>query len=331
MRIGIVGAGYMGRNYARIVNAHPLAELAGVADVDRVAAARVADELGTAAYGSIDEMLAAGPLAGAIVATVEDAHRAPCLAAFAAGAGVLVEKPLATTIADAEAIIAAAAVAGKPLLVGHVLHFDARYVQLHEAVRSGAIGDPLTIYARRLNGIAAQDRLRGRCSLSLFLGVHDYDIARWVAGCEVTEVVARERRGFLAARGADVEDALTALLTFANGTLATIEEGWILPDGHPTGFDQRLDVNGTRGRIELVGHESGVVVMDGDRLAWPDTQLWPTIHGEIDGALRRETWHFIDCLRGKADPMITGADGLAALRIALAVEESARTGQAVRL
>ena len=112
---------------------------------------------------------------------------------------------------------------------------------------------------------------------------------------------------------------------------ATVEEGWILPASHPAGYDQRFDVNGDQGRVELVGHESGVTVMDGDRLAWPDTQLWPAVHGEIEGALRRETWHFVDVLRGAAKPLVTGADGLAALRIALAVEESQRTGNAVQL
>jgi predicted dehydrogenase len=71
--------------------------------------------------------------------------------------------------------------------------------------------------------------------------------------------------------------------------------------------------------------------MNGDRLSWPDTQLWPTLRDEVDGALRRETWHFVDVLRGQATPLVTGADGLAALRIALAVAESARTGAAVRL
>jgi UDP-N-acetylglucosamine 3-dehydrogenase len=276
-------------------------------------------------------MLAAQPMDGLIVATVEDGHLEPCRAAFAAGAGVLVEKPLATTIADAEQIVAAAERAQKPLLVGHVLRFDARYAQLRELVQSGSIGEPLTVYARRLNGIAAQDRLKGRCSLPLFLGVHDYDIVRWVTGSEVTEVVARARKEFLAERGFDVEDASVAMLTMANGVLATVEEGWILPATHPMGFDQRLDVNGSAGRIELVGHEGGLSVMGPERYAWPDTQLWPTVHGEVVGALRRETWHFVDVLRGRAQPLVTGADGLAAVRIALAVAESARTGAPVRL
>ena len=71
--------------------------------------------------------------------------------------------------------------------------------------------------------------------------------------------------------------------------------------------------------------------MGADRYSWPDTQLWPSVHGEVVGALRRETWHFVDVLCGNAEPLVTGADGLAAVRIALAVEESARTGVPVRL
>lgn len=262
---------------------------------------------------------------------MENDHRRPTEAAFAAGVGVLVEKPLATTIEDAEQMIAAGERAKKPLLTGHVLRFDSRYAQLREIVHSGGIGEPLTIYARRLNGIAAQDRLHGRCSLPLFLGVHDYDIVRWVAGSDVTEVVARARQGFLVGIGANVEDASVALLTLANGVLATVEEGWVLPATHPAGFDQRLDVNGSAGRIELVGHEAGLSVMSAERYSWPDTQLWPTVHGETVGALRRQTSHFIDVLCGTDEPLVSGADGLAALRIALAVEESARSGAAVRL
>lgn len=330
IRIGVVGAGYMGTNFARLIQAHPLCELAGIADLNPDVAGRASESLGCPAFGSANDLLASGRLDGLVITTVEDQHREPCLAAFAHGAGVLVEKPIATNIADAEAIVAASIAAKRPLLVGHVLRFDVRYARLRQEVASGTIGAPLTIYARRLNGIGAQNRLRGRCSLPLFLGVHDYDMVRWVANSDVVEVVAREHRGHLASFGYPVEDASVALLTLANGVLATVEEGWILPESHPVGFDQRFDVNGSTGRVELVGHEGGVAIM-GERLTWPDTHLWPTVHGQVDGALRRELWHFVDVLRGEAEPLISGADGLAALRIALAVEESARLGAAVRL
>ena len=191
IRIGVVGAGYMGTNFARLIQAHPLCELAGIADLNPEVAARASESLCCSAFDSAEALLDR-QVDGLVVATVEDQHVGPCLAAFAQGAGVLVEKPLATTVADAEAIIAASVAADRPLLVGHVLRFDARYARLRQEVAAGTIGDPLTIFARRLNGIGAQNRLRGRCSLPLFLGVHDYDMVRWVAGSEVTEVVARD-------------------------------------------------------------------------------------------------------------------------------------------
>lgn len=331
VRIGVVGAGYMGRSFAHLVANHPGAELAGIADVNEIVAQTAASPLNVPAFPSADVLLESGHLDGLIIATIEDAHHGPCVAALDRGIGVLVEKPLATTIDDGEAIIAAAQTSGATLLVGHVLRFDARYARLKETVASGMIGEPLTIYARRLNSKGAQDRLKGRSSLPLFLGVHDYDVARWVAQSEVVEVVARSRFGHLQAQGYEVEDATWALLTFENGLLAAIEEGWILPLGHPSGVDQRFEVNGSSGRAEVVGSSSGLTVMTEERASWPDTALWPTVHGRITGALEREVGHFIRCLSGDESPLVTGEDGLTAVRIALAVEESARTGASVRL
>ena len=135
----------MGRMYAGIVRAHPLAELVGIADLHQEVAVLAAAALGVAAYTSTDDLLNAGAIDGLIVATVENDHRGPTEAALAAGAGVLVEKPLATTIEDAEQMIAAAERAGRPLLTGHVLRFDARYAQLREIVHAGGIGEPFSL------------------------------------------------------------------------------------------------------------------------------------------------------------------------------------------
>lgn len=331
LNIGVVGAGYMGRSFARLVAQHPLARLTGVADINNAAAAAVADAFGAAAYASAEALLDRERLDGLIVATFEDAHRAPCLAALSRGVATLVEKPIASTLADGEAIVEAARASGAMLMVGHVLRFDARYAQVQSAVASGHIGTPLTATARRLNGKAAQKRLNGRSSLATFLGVHDYDAVRWIVGAEVHEVVARSRVGFLKGQGYDVEDATWALLTFDNGVIAAIEEGWILPDGHPSGFEQRLEVNGTTGRAEIAAAYQGLTLITDQRAAWPDTALWPTINGQVGGSLEREVAHFLSEIRSGQPPLVSGQDGLAALRIALAVEEAARTGQSVSL
>ena len=331
VRVGVVGAGFMGRSYAQLVRQHPTAELVGVADVDEAAARAAAEPLGIPWFGSGEELIASGRPEALVVATVEDAHRGPCLAALDAGIATLVEKPIATTIDDATAIVTAARRTSTLLMVAHILRFDARYALLREMVAAGQIGEPLTVYARRLNGKGAQDRLRGRCSLPIFLGVHDYDAVRWILGSEVREVVARSRVGFLADQGYPVEDASWALLTFASGTLAAVEEGWVLPNGHPAGFDQRLEINGTTGRAEVTGTQQGLAMTSDGSVVWPDTALWPTVNGRVSGDLERELNHFVACVQTGTPPLVSGEDGLAALRIALAVEEAARTGQPVRL
>lgn len=327
-RIGVLGAGFMGRSYASIVHRHHMAELAGVADVSASAARLAAGESGSAIFGTAEEMIDKANLDGIIIATPEHLHRDPAVHALEAGIGVLVEKPIASTVEDAQAIIDAAA-SGATLMVGHVLRFDARYGAVREAVESGGIGTPLTAFARRLNGTASPRRIGGRVSLPLFLGVHDYDVLRWIVGSDVTRVVAQERHGFLRDQGFGVEDASNALLEFANGALGIVELSWVLPDGHPTGFDQRLDVTGTSGRFELTGHDGGLHYQDGARESWPDTMLWPVLRGEVIGALRRQTSHFIDCLLTGQAPLVSGRDGLIAVKVALAVEESARTGKSV--
>jgi predicted dehydrogenase len=331
IRLGVVGAGFMGMSYAHIIHRHPLATLAGVAEPMAERQEQIKATLGAPTYASWDGLIDRESLQGIIVALPEHMHEDVCIAALESGIAVLVEKPLANTIASCEAIIAAAKRGGASLMVGHILRFDNRYALVKEAVATGQLGTPLTAWARRLNGTASPARLNGRTTLPLFLGVHDYDILRWTLGSEVTQVYARERRGFLESRGLPVEDANHATLTFANGAIASVELNWILPDGHQTGFDQRLDVTGTLGRIELTGHDGGLQLSDQSRLSWPDTMLWPTVGGEIVGALWRETSHFVECLVDGRAPSVSGEDGLAAVRIALAVQESAKTNAPVNL
>ncbi len=98
-----------------------------------------------------------------------------------------------------------------------------------------------------------------------------------------------------------------------------------MPEGHPSGFDQRLDVLGASGMVSVSGGYGGLTVIDDSREQWPDTMLWPSIAGGgVTGALERELRHVVGCVASGRRPLVGGEDGLAALRIALAVEESAR-------
>ncbi|MBI4013134.1 MAG: Gfo/Idh/MocA family oxidoreductase [Candidatus Rokubacteria bacterium] len=325
LRVGVIGAGLMGERHARIYASLPDVELVAVCDTREEAARRVATATGAAAYTDLRELLARD-LQAVSVCTSDEAHRAPCEAAARAGKHILVEKPIAMTVADAEAIIEAAGRAGVVLLVGHCLRFDPRYHAARAAIAAGELGAVQTIYTRRSNTVAAQDRLGGRCSLPRFLGVHDYDVMRWFTGSEVERVGAESKWGLLRGRGFDVEDANCALLRFASGALGIAELNWVLPRGFPASGDHRADVVGDRGALAIATLETGLRRADEQRAVVVDTMTAPVVEGYPGGMFYFELRHFVDCVRGRATPAITPHDALMALRIALAVERAAAGG-----
>jgi UDP-N-acetylglucosamine 3-dehydrogenase len=127
LRVGVIGAGVMGERHARIYASLPDVELVAVCDTRADIARALAKDLDATPYADFAELLRHPDVDAVSVCTPDDAHRAPCEAAAAAGKHVLVEKPLAMTVADAEAIITAATKTGVVLLVGHCLRFDPRY------------------------------------------------------------------------------------------------------------------------------------------------------------------------------------------------------------
>jgi predicted dehydrogenase len=326
IRVGVIGAGYMGERHARIYAGLPDVELVAVCDVRETVARELAARTGAAAYSDFEALLRRDDLDAVSVCTPDGLHRAPTELALRGGRHVLVEKPIATTVADAEAIVDAAARAGVVLLVGHCLRFDPRYDQARQAVDRGELGAIQTVYTRRANTVAAQDRLGGRCSLPLFLGVHDYDVMRWLTGSEVERVTAESKWGFLREQGFPVEDANCALLRFASGMLGIAELSWILPRGFPAAGDHRLDLVGSAGSLSIATLETGLRRADGQRAVQVDTASAPSVQGHPGGMFYFELRHFVDCARGRATPLVTPQDGVMALRTALAVERAAATG-----
>jgi UDP-N-acetylglucosamine 3-dehydrogenase len=326
VRVAVVGAGVMGDRHARIFAGLPDVELVAVCDVREGVARELGARTGAQAYTDYRELLRRDDLDAVSVCTPDGLHREPCELAIRAGRHVLVEKPIATTTADAEAIAEAAAKAGVVLLVGHCLRFDPRYDQARQAVARGELGAIQTIYTRRANTVAAQDRLAGRCPLPLFLGVHDYDVMRWLAASEVTRVTAESKWGMLKDLGFPVEDASCALLRFASGALGIAELSWILPRGFPAAGDHRLDVVGSEGALAIATLETGLRRADAQRAVQVDTASAPSVQGHPGGMFYFELRHFVDCVRGRATPAITPHDAVLALRIALAVERAAATG-----
>ncbi len=318
--VGVIGLGQWGAVHVAAYQALPHARVVAVADTAAARARRIADEHGVPRYYTGWQELIADPAVQAVsVVTPETLHRAPAVAAADHGKHVLVEKPLAATLADAAAIIHAAGRAGVILMPGHLLRFAAPYALIHQRIAAGELGNIQALYARR-NRARLAHRHYLRAHPALVNTIHDIDVAMWLIGEPVRRVRAWHRH----TQGLANPDAVWAVLEFANGAIASLESLWLLPDGAVREADDQLDVVGTKGSAHFSLPASQVSMHTPSRSDAPDTLYAPEVHDGIGSALCDELSHFARCVQLKTPPtVITPGDAYEALRVALAIVESA--------
>jgi predicted dehydrogenase len=326
VRIGVIGLGMIGQEHARVLAASPRAELVGCADL-RPAAAESAPK-GVPVFQEVAELLDIAGLEAVVVATPEDTHRAPTEAAIGAGLHVLVEKPIASTLEDADAMIVLAEEAGRSLFVGHLLRFDPRYLAVRNEIESGRLGEPVHLTARR-NCLLEEGRYAGRrSSLTLYMGVHDLDLLLWYAG-PLAQVHAKGAA--LGLVGPEQTDSVVATLGFESGAVGLLELSWALPQACGLAWDCALSYVGTRACAYVDIRSMGVSVLGGDGATYPDTTYWPLVHGEPAGILRAQDEYFLASLRDGRPSVQSPAEARAALQAALALERSLYEHQPVAL
>ena len=327
MRIGIAGAGFMGRTHASGWKRAGCA-VAGLLAETEEEARQLASETGAKVYRDLDAMLAEVDVLD--VCSPTHLHAGMVLRGADRGKAIVCEKPLARTEADARAMIAACCRAGTPLFMAHVLRWFPEYALARERAAAGAIGRIGTMRFERLsyrpkkpagNWFLDEEKSGG---IILDLMIHDIDFARWLAG-DVTRVFAR--RIASADPGAPV-DYGAAMLTHASGALSHVAGAWAYPPGvFRTGFE----ISGERGMLR---HDSATESPIESFLASkqgeaPDVGLpsSPLALSPYDA----EIAEFASCLETGAAARVAPEDGLEALRIALAAIKSAKTGRAVEL
>ncbi|NJN17463.1 MAG: Gfo/Idh/MocA family oxidoreductase [Oscillochloris sp.] len=329
----LVGAGLFGERHAQAYSRHHAARFVAVCDLDRDRAETVAARYG-AAYATADlsRVLADPAITAVSIATPDHLHRAIAVAAAAAGKHLLVEKPLATTVADAEAIVAAAESHGVKLMVDFHNRVNPPMVQARDAIRRGEIGSPRYVYARLSNTIAVPTemlRWAKNSSALWFLASHMVDVVRWMLNDEPARVYAVSRSGVLRDLGVDTADFHVATVEFRSGAVAVFEHAWILPRTHATVKDLKLEILGSSGAINIDGsHNRTLELYSAARAVYPDL-LAPPIGEHLTGFVLDSVAYFIDSVTGGAPLIADGADGLAVTRLLCAIEESVALGRAV--
>lgn len=326
LKIGILSFAHMHAcSYAHEIVAHPDAVLAGVADPDPERGRRMAEQYGARYFESQEELLGTG-LDGVVVASENVHHRAMVEAAANAGVkAILCEKPLATTVEDAQAMVDLCAARGVKLATAFPCRYSPAYQRMRQQVQAGAIGDVVAIrgtnHGRMPGGWFTDKALSGGGAV-IDHTVHVADLNRWLLGREATDVYAEIGNGFY---HQDWDDTGFLTIGYEGGVFATLDTSWSRPDTYPTWGDVTLQVVGTAGVIDLDMFAQNVVVYDNSvgRGAWSN---WGS--GTDAGLLA----DFLGLIAGSdARDLATGEDGLQAVRVALAAYRSAEIGEPVSI
>ena len=325
LRLGVIGVGAMGARHAEnIARGVAEATLVAVFDAQPAAAQRVAGALGCDHTASLDDLLRRDDLDAVVIVSPPRFHADHAVAALEAGKHVLLEKPMALTLADADRIIAAAAGAQRRLQVGFMRRYDPAYAAAKRRIVAGDIGVP-----RLFKGIDRdQDAPVGpfgsadRASILTDSAIHDFDVARWLMADEVATV-----RATIAVIGDRTTIPCPNLalvdLLFARGAVGNVET----LHGAKYGYDIRAEVVGTEGTLLIGGHQRTALSFLGT-----DGSTHDLIGHWLDrfaDAYRLEMADFVTATLEGRPPAVTGDDGRRALAIALAADDAGERGSEV--
>ncbi|MGW6499442.1 Gfo/Idh/MocA family protein [Nonomuraea angiospora] len=324
LRVGIIGAGIMGRGHAEVLSAHPDAEVTAVARRPLDAAPQAA------VHPGYRELIDSGTVDAVSITTPDHLHADVMVAAAEAGLHILVEKPFTTTVEDADRSVAAIRQAG----VTAMCLFNHRWVPAYAQAKQQMelIGEPVVGYARKDDTIHVPTEMIGwadRTTCAWFLSSHDIDLVTWLYDDHVVEVFATARHGKLRGLGIDTPDAMQIQARFSRGAVATFESAWIYPNTFPTMVDSYVTVAGESGVIQLDRQKENIQLATEKSYSYPRNMLQRVVHGIPAGAYRDAIHHFVDCARTGAEPLVSVESSRHVTAVLAAAHESARTGRPV--
>lgn len=335
VRVALIGCGNIAAKghipaYEELPNASITAVCDGVAEL----AAAAGELTGATVYTDFDELMASEDIDAVDICTPPWTHAELAIKAAQAGKHVLCEKPIAPSLEDADAMIAAAAAAGVTLMVGQTRRFDDRYRTIKEQIDAGRVGRP--VYVRRAERQLLPfpaDAWYWDTSVGggviLDIGVHTSDLMRWLFDDDPVEVYAVAKAVSAAAVEAESYDYAQITFQFADGGIGFAETSWAHPGDFGGGQYAALDVLGTDGKIEYNDRDSNPMLSLSAETGLSLPRYF-ALMSSTEYAFAAEIGAFIDSVATGSPAAVDPADARAAVAMALAAQESAVTGQVVR-
>jgi len=330
LNVAVVGVGLFGETHALAYSHYHRSELVTVCDVRADRAREIAEKYRCGWTTDVEKIAADDRIAAVSIATPDFAHYDVALRMIDAGKHLLIEKPLATDVDEAESIVTSAQQAGLTLMVDFHNRWSMPFVKARETVERGAIGSPVMGYARLSNTLYVPTQMlswAARSGPQWFLLPHTVDLMRWLTGDEAHEVYATAGRHVLKQRGIDAYDAIQAVVKFEN-CFATFETSWINPESSPSVVEFLFFLTGETGRISIDNTKQGLEI-GSESFVYPRPGPLDIAHGKPGTFMVQPVYHFVDCVLDNRNPLATGGDGLAVTKIIAAIERSIENGTPV--
>lgn len=329
IKIGILSfAHHHGEAYISNLRRMEGVELLGVSDDDPMRGQTIAAQNQAQYFHTYEDLIEAKP-DGVIICTENNRHRPLVEMAASRGIHILCEKPIATTLEDARAIVDTCDQAGVILMTAFPMRFSAPLLEIKARLEHGDLGDIYCFNATNQGELPTKHRawfvdpeLAGGGAI-MDHTVHLVDIMRWFTGSEVESMYARSNKIFHA-NEVEVETGALEMLTFENGVFATIDASWSRPQYWPTWGGLTFEMVTQRGAVVVDAFRQNLNVY---RHEWQRSN-WAYWGSDMNHAMVSE---FASAIRENRPPTVTGVDGLRAVEATLAAYESDRTGQTVQV
>jgi len=309
LKVGVIGVGAMGRHHARVYSESPNASLVGVADINESAAREVAQLYSTKAFSDYEKLLSMN-LDAVSIAVPTSLHTDVALKVAESNVDMLIEKPIADSLKNAERIVKAARKRGVKVMVGHIERFNPAVLKLKEHIIAGELGEILAISCKRVGPYSPRIRDVG---IIIDLAVHDIDTISYLYGerCESVYAVAGSSFHTL-------EDYASLVVKFHPNKAGLIETNWLTPKKVRV-----LTAVGTGGVATLDYIKQTLEISRNDRVM--------NIEVEREEPLKNEIGSFLKCILEDRCPEPSGEDGIYVLSVAISAIRSYKSGKLVEL
>ena len=329
LNVGVIGLGVMGKSHAQIYDRIPGINLKGICGHHRDVMDELHDRYGSDTYDDFRDLLADESIDAVSICLPDNLHLDATLEAVKRHKHILLEKPIADNLKDAQTIYDAVKDYDRVFTLGYNLRQDTRYTRARESIEKQEIGQIIHIASRRNSGIGGPLRFIGHTDLSMHVMCHDINIINWMVPSKPVSVFEKKRDCILKEYG--MTDTILAIITYEDGTIVSMEACWVMNPKWPSAVDDQLEIVGTEGVIYIEGCDKGYCLVNDDGVKRPDTRYRAVVNGHFAGDLGEELLGFLECIEKGKKPIVSAEEGLMDLKVVDAIERSTSSGAEVMI